>query len=149
MRLDVYLSVLAEKQAETLRGADLKSFVAFVGDLEARGCAALGYRLTGEIPVNRLCVKHLRGAMRAVVAFEEPRRAWILMVGPHGERSRTHDVYASLWGVCGLDAPPVGERTKPACCDRDGADPNLPEIEELVARCRDLAKRARRRKRAN
>ncbi|WP_433245531.1 hypothetical protein ACQPYK_43590 [Streptosporangium sp. CA-135522] len=147
MRTEVYLSVLAEKQAEALRGADLRAFVAFVGDLEARGCAALGYRLTGEFPVNRLCVKHLRGAMRVVVAFEGAGRSWVLMMGPHDERDRTHDVYASLWGVCGLDAPPVGERTKPACCDGDGAEPNLPEIDDLTARCRDLVK-TRRRKRA-
>lgn len=147
MKTEVYLSVLAEKHAETLRGADLRSFVAFVGDLEARGCAALGYRLTGELPVSRLCVKHLRGAIRVVVAFKEPGHAWVLMLGPHDERNRTRDVYTSLWEVCGLDAPPVGERTKPACCDDGGADPNLPEIDDLVTRCRDLAKPPRRRKR--
>ncbi|WP_433370890.1 hypothetical protein [Streptosporangium sp. CA-115845] len=146
---EVYLSVLAEKQGETLRGADLRAFVTSIGELEARGCAALGYRLTGEIPVSRLCVKHLRGAMRVVVAFEEPGRAWVLMLGPHDERNRTHDVYTSLWEVCGLNAPPAGERTKPACCDDGDTNPNLPEIEDLVARCHDLAKPPRRRKRAN
>ncbi|WP_440069299.1 hypothetical protein [Streptosporangium sp. OZ121] len=149
MKTEAYLSVLAEKQAETLRGADLRAFVAFVGDLEARGCAALGYRLTGELPVNRLCVKHLRAAMRVVVAFEGLGRSWILMLGPHDERNRTHDVYTSLWQVCGLHEPPVGERTKPACCDGDGAGPNLTEIDDLVARCRDLAKPSRRRGREN
>ncbi|MEV4381893.1 hypothetical protein [Streptosporangium sp. NPDC049644] len=149
MKTEVYLSVLAEKQAETLRGADLKAFVAFVNDLEARGCMALGYRLTGEIPVSRLCVKHLRGAMRVVVAFGNLGRSWVLMLGPHDERNRTHDVYTSLWEACGLDTPPVGERTKPACCDDDGACPNLPEIDDLVARCRDLAKVPRRRKHAS
>ncbi|MFI6449957.1 hypothetical protein ACIBF6_00235 [Streptosporangium amethystogenes] len=75
MKTEVYLSVLAERQAEILRGADLKAFVAFVNDLEARGCMALGYRLTGEIPVSRLCVKHLRGAIRVVVAFENLGRS--------------------------------------------------------------------------
>ncbi|MEU4229221.1 hypothetical protein AB0F17_33425 [Nonomuraea sp. NPDC026600] len=148
MRTEVYLSVLAEKQAETLRGADLRAFVAFVSDLEVRGCAALGYRLTGEIPVSRLCVKHLRDATRVVVAFEAPGRAWVLVLGPHDERNRAQDVYASLWKVCGLDVRPAGERTKPACCDDDGTDPDLSEIDDLVARCRDLAKPPRRRARA-
>lgn len=148
MKTEVYLSALAEKQAETLRGADLKAFTAFISDLEMRGCAALGYRLTGEIPVNRLCVKHLRGAIRVVTAFEEPDCAWILLVGSHNERNRIQDVYSALWELCGLDAPPSGDRTKPACCDDDGTNPDLAEIDDLVTRCRDLARPPRRRRRA-
>ncbi|MER5645564.1 hypothetical protein [Streptosporangium sp. NPDC002524] len=87
--------------------------------------------------------------MRVVVAFEGSGRSWILMVGPHDERNRTHDVYTSLWQVCGPDGPPAGERTKPACCDDDGAGPNLTEIDDLVTRCRDLAKPSRRRRQGN
>lgn len=104
MKTEVYLSVLAEKHAETLRGADLRSFVAFVNDLETRGCATPGYRLTGELPVSRLCVKHSRGAMRVVVAFKEPGHTWVLMLGPHDERNRMHDVYTSLFASVGAQA---------------------------------------------
>ena len=42
------------------------------------GCAALAYRLTGPVPLSQLCVKHLRAALRAVVAFESPQRAAVL-----------------------------------------------------------------------
>ena len=82
-RTEVLLSALAEKQVSVLRGSHRKAFAGFVTDLARRGCAALGYRLTGEVPVGRICVKHLHGAMRAVVAFERVHSAWILMVGPH------------------------------------------------------------------
>ncbi|RCG32793.1 hypothetical protein DQ384_04805 [Sphaerisporangium album] len=146
MRTEVFLSELAQKQAGILRGPDLKALDAFIRDLEARGCAALGYRLTGDVPVSRLCVKHLRNAGRAVVAFEEPGRAWVLLIGAHDERDRARDVYAALWKVCGLEAPPSGRRTKPACCDDDGADPLSPEVDDLVTRCRDLARPVRRRR---
>lgn len=140
MKTEVFLSNLAEKQAGILRGADLKSLNTFIGDLESRGCAALGYRLTGDVPVSRLCVKHLRGLIRTIVAFEEPRRAWILLIGPHDDGNRSGDVYAALWKLCGLDAPPSGRRTKPACCDEEGVNPILHEVDDLVNRCRDLDK---------
>ena len=35
-------------------------------------------RLSGAAPLDHLCVKHLGGSLRVVVAFEGPHRAWIL-----------------------------------------------------------------------
>ena len=36
----------------------------FLDTLEAQGCKALGYRLTGDLPIDHLCVKHLIGNLR-------------------------------------------------------------------------------------
>ena len=106
-------------------------FIAFVDDLARAGCAALGYRLTGPVPVSRICVKHLRGALRVVVAFESPRRACILLVGPHEDSDPNRDVYMELYGL--LDAaPPSGAgRDKPPCCGEDGQPP--PSLGEDLA----------------
>jgi len=48
--------------------------------LAAEGCAALAYRLAGDPPLDHLCVKHLEGHLRVIVAFESDERAWILLV---------------------------------------------------------------------
>jgi hypothetical protein len=37
-----------------------RAFTAFLDDLSINGCAALADRLTGPVPLSRLCVKHLR-----------------------------------------------------------------------------------------
>lgn len=87
----------------------------------------MGYRLTGDHPLPSLCVKHLRGADRAVVAFVEDT-AWVLLVGPHHEGIRAADVYARLYELLGLDVA-QGARTKPPCCDETGEPPQLLEIE--------------------
>lgn len=80
--------------------------------------------MTGEEPVPRLCVKHLRGTIRVVTAFETADRAWVLLVGPHDEHDPQIDVYTELWALLGV-AVPVGERTKPPCCGSDNAAPVL------------------------
>jgi hypothetical protein len=33
--------------------------------------------------LERLCVRHLRGADRVVVAFEDDTRAWVILVDAH------------------------------------------------------------------
>jgi hypothetical protein len=82
----------------------------------------MSYRLTGADPLPRLCVRHLRGADRVVVAFEEQDRAWIVLVGPHTE-SRQSNVYELLYRLIGATVEPAERRTKPPYCDADGAEP--------------------------
>jgi hypothetical protein len=53
--------------------------------------------------VDHICVKHLRGSLRVVVAFEEPRRAWILLVGQHDDRDPLLNVYAELYRLLGVN----------------------------------------------
>jgi hypothetical protein len=84
-----------------------QAFDDFLDDLAARGCRALGYRLSGPTPVDHMCVKHLRGSLRVVVAFEEPGRAWILLVSRHDGQDRVLDVYAELYRLLGVE-PPTG-----------------------------------------
>lgn len=87
----------------------------------------MGYRLTGEQPLNSLCVKHLRGADRVVVAFIDDR-AVILLVGPHAEGDKAADVYGQLYDIVGA-ARPEEERTKPPCCGDDDEPPALGEVD--------------------
>lgn len=130
-----------------MRGARKKAYETFLEaleDLEQRGCAALDYRLTGPVPINNMCVKHLWGQDRAVVTFREPRKVWILLVGPHDDHDSSVDVYRTLYALA--DQPiPGGRRTKPSCCGRDDRGPTLDEatIDDLVARATLLARRRR------
>lgn len=112
--------------------------------LEADGCAALTYRLTGELPIDHLCVKHLAGSLRVVVGFDGPGSAWVLLVGLHDQQDPDVDVYTELYRLAGLAEVPKGERTKPSCCDTDGGAPYLPgEVADLASRARML-RRSRR-----
>ncbi|MER5864569.1 hypothetical protein [Kitasatospora sp. NPDC002040] len=136
---------LAAADALKLRGSEKKSFLDWTYDLEQRGCAALDYRLTGEPPVNQICVKHLFGNLRAIVAFDGDGTAWIVMVGPHDESDQENNIYTRLWNLLELDAPPAGTRTKPACCSPEGLAPSDEAmVEDLVDRCRAKARRLRR-----
>jgi hypothetical protein len=135
---------LAGAQAAMLRGPARKAYEAFLDDLSHRGCAALGYRVTGPEPLPRLCVKHLRGFDRVVVAFESSRLAWVLLVGPHGDPGV--DVYDRLYELAGIRPPTGRTRTKPSCCSSEGDAPLAAAeiVDSLVRRARALSRAHRR-----
>lgn len=114
----------AQQQAARLDRMHARAFAAFVDDLARNGCAALGYRLTGPVPISRMCVKHLRGAFRVVVAFESPRQACILLVGPHDDTDPNRDVYVELYELLDAVPPDGAARCKPPCCAEDGQPPS-------------------------
>jgi hypothetical protein len=117
-------------------------YLSFEQELARRGCAALGYRLTGDEPLSSLCVKHLRGTDRVVVAFTGVE-AWVILVGPHVDGDRAADVYAALYALADV-SPPTQARSKPPCC-HDEAPPNLDEvvIHDLVRRVREMRRSGR------
>jgi len=114
----------AQQQIAALDRTHAQAFATFLNDLSLRGCAALAYRLTGPVPLSRLCVKHLRSALRVVVAFESPQRACVLLVGPHDAADPSLDVYAELYELLGTTPPEGAGRTKPPCCDDGGQPPS-------------------------
>lgn len=116
-----------------------------IRQLRSQGCAALDYRLTGDTPVERLCVKHLGRELRAVVAFRSPREAWVLLVGQHA-RDPGMDVYAELYELVGFTPPDSERRRKPPCCENAAAPPLLDDeqVENLVDRAIRLRKTRRR-----
>jgi hypothetical protein len=122
--VEVVATRRAQQQIEALDRTNTRAFTAFLDDLSINGCAALAYRLTGPVPLSRLCVKHLRRAFRVVVAFESPRRACVLLVGPHDAADPGLDVYAQLYELLGAGSPVGANRTKPPCCDDDGQPPS-------------------------
>ena len=123
-----------------------QGFDAFVNGLAAHGCEALAYRLSGERPIDHICVKHLLGSLRVVVAFESPRRAWILLVGPHDDQDPVLNVYAELYRLLGTEPQRDSGRDKPPCCDKsDGERPVLGEaLADILDRAMKLRKTRRR-----
>ena len=113
----------AQQQIAALDRTHTRAFAAFLDGLSLNGCAALAYRLTGPVPLSRLCVKHLRAALRVVVAFDSPQRACVLLVGPHDTADPGLDVYAELYELLGTAPPEGASRTKPPCCDDGGQPP--------------------------
>jgi hypothetical protein len=84
-----------------------------------------------------MCVKHLSGSLRVLVAFESPQRAWILLVGRHDDDDQIMDIYAELYRLLGVDPPDAAGRLKPPCCDEA---PDLPPL--LGASLTDVLDRA-------
>lgn len=136
---EVRITPVAERQVAGLRGPTKKAFNAFAADLARRGCAALGYRLSGSDVLERICVKHLRGARRAVVVFPEPAVAWIVLVAEH-VTDPGRNVYDALYLLIGHAPEPESGRTKPPCCGADDQPPLVDEalVDELVARTRNV-----------
>lgn len=137
--------VLATPRAgQLIAGLDrthAKAFGEFLDDLAARGCQALGYRLSGPTPVDHICVKHLRGSLGVVVAFEGLDRAWILLVGQHDDRDPVPSVYAELYRLLGVEPPDAAGRDKPPCCEDDTGLP--PVLGAAIGEFIDRAVKAR------
>jgi hypothetical protein len=132
----VFFTPRADQQAGLLRRPQRGRVADFIGELKSQGCAALGYRLTGDVPLNHLCVRHLGANLRVVVAFKSPIEAWVLLVGPHDEGDPGLDVYTELYALVGQQPADSAARRKPPCCDEVGAAPVLSTVAE------DLADRA-------
>lgn len=113
----------AQQQIATFDRTHEQALNAFLDDLSLNGCTALAYRLTGPVPLSRLCVKHLRASLRVVVAFESPHQACVLLVGPHDASDPGLDVYAELYELLGTAPPDGASRTKPPCCGDGGQPP--------------------------
>ena len=131
-----------------MRTRERRAYDQFLAALRARGCEALRYRLAGEGLLERLCVVHLAGRMRVVVAFESVSAATILLVGPHIADDPFLDVYTQLYALAGLDSPPTARRRKPACCQGEDRSPpilNIEALDDLVRRARELSGAGRRR----
>lgn len=142
MSTEVLATPRAEQQIGALRRKQSMTFNNFLNDLAARGCGALGYRLSGDTPLNHLCVKHLDRSLRAVVAFETPRRAWVLLVGPHDDQDPVLDVYSELYRLMGVKPSPAIKRTKPPCCSETDTLP--PVLDDSLTLIVDRAARIRR-----
>ena len=117
MPTEVIATPRADQQIAGLDRTHARAFGEFLDDLAARGCQALGYRLSGSAPVDHLCVKHLRDSLRVVVAFEGQQRAWILLVGRHDDKDPVLNVYAELYRLLGVEPPDSAGQDKPQCCD--------------------------------
>jgi hypothetical protein len=126
MVAEVLATPRAEQQIDGLSRRHARVFDRFLNELAGGGCRALAYRLSGQEPVDHLCVRHLSGSLRVVVAFETSRRAWILLVGPHDDRDPVLNVYAELYRLLGLGTPSEAGRSKPPCCSEpEGLPPVL------------------------
>jgi hypothetical protein len=141
---EVRITPAAQRQVAGLRGPTKKAFETFAGDVAHRGCAALGYRLSGSDVLEHICVRHLRGLWRAVVVFPEPAVAWIVLVAEH-VTDPGRNVYDLLYAVVGHVPQPESGRTKPPCCDIGGEPPLVgdPLVDELVVRTREVFGRRR------
>lgn len=110
-----------------LRGAVRDSLKQALHALEYSGCEAAGYRLTGPA-LERLCMVHLYGFWRLLLAFPEPDLAVVIDIGEHLASDRHRDIYTRLYEALGTE-PADEARTKPPCCD----DTELPPVTaELV-----------------
>jgi hypothetical protein len=139
--VEVLQTARAEQQVANLRKKSAERFELFLDDLAARGCEALGYRLTGPLPLDHLCVKHLDRLLRVVVGFRIPDVAWIVLVGPHDDRDPGIDVYSTLYKLAGVEPADNAGRDKPPCCTGDGprTAPALGDhVEDIAARARSL-----------
>jgi hypothetical protein len=146
MPTEVLATPRADQQLGSLNRKQARTVDAFLNDLAARGCHALAYRLAGEAPINHLCVKHLRGELRVVVAFETPSRAWILLAGPHNDRDPVLNVYAELYRLLGTQPQLDSARDKPPCCNQDAGEP--PILGEALAAILDRATKLRKTRQA-
>lgn len=108
--------------------------------LERSGCEAAGYRLTG-LTLERLCMVHLYGSWRLLLAFPEPDLAVVIDIGEHLVSDHHRDIYTRLYEALGTE-PSQETRTKPPCCDDTGIPPVTAElVDDLTNAYRALTRR--------
>lgn len=139
MAVEVRATPLANKIIEELPRRSRRAYDQFEADLAARGCAALAYRLSGDL-LDHLCVVHLIGAMRVIVAFESAEVAYVVLVGNHDDSRPPLDVYQQLYAQAGHEPPEQAGRDKPPCCDTETGKPPVDSgsLDELLARMRQF-----------
>ena len=127
------------KIIEELPRRSRRAYDQFEADLAARGCAALAYRLSGGL-LDHLCVAHLIGTMRVIVAFESAEVAYVVLVGNHDDSRPPLDVYRQLYALAGHEPPDQAGRDKPPCCDTETGEPTADSgwLDELLARMRQF-----------
>ena|SRR6185437_4102096 len=128
MPTEVRATGRAEQQIARLHKRQAKTLNQFLDDLTARGCQALAYRLSGPTPIDHLCVMHLSGALRVVVAFESPERAWVLLVGAHDDKDPIASAVAML--AARLAAVPMVSAAQ-------GSQPDLRPARRSASRTRE------------
>ncbi|WP_433376696.1 hypothetical protein ACQPZX_08315 [Actinoplanes sp. CA-142083] len=144
MSVKIFRTPRADQQLRSRSKGDQKKVIAFLRDLEANGCAALSYRLTGSDPLERLCDKHLGGRLRVIVAFESEQTAWLMLVADHDDSDPDFNIYAELYRLVGHEPEPSEKRTKPPCCGEDGTAPALGQAaEDLALRATEIRKTRR------
>lgn len=144
MSVKIFRTRRADQQLRSRRKDEQKKVIAFLRDLEANGCAALSYRLTGADPLERLCDKHLGARHRVIVAFESQQTAWLLLVADHDDSDPDFNVYAELYRLVGHEPESSEKRTKPPCCGEDGSAPALGQAaEDLALRASEIRKTRR------
>lgn len=111
--------------------------------LERLGCEAAGYRLAGD-SLDKLCVIHLWGRWRLVLAFPEVDVALVVDIGEHLDNDRSRDVYTRVYEALDVD-PPTEARDKPPCCDEVGPPVDDAQLDAVEAGYRDLTRRRRHR----
>ncbi len=116
--------------------------VNFLTQVATEGCSALGYRLTGGYPLEKICVKHLVATLRVAVSFDAIDHVWILLIGHHDSLNPSRDIYATLYRMAEVEVPSAA-RTKPACCEPDGLPP-MHDQAELLADKMLMLRRTRR-----
>jgi len=135
--VEVRATPLANKIIEELPRRSRRAYDHFEADLAARGCAALAYRLSGGL-LDHLCVAHLIGTMRVIVAFESAEVAYVVLVGNHDDSRPPLDVYQQLYAQAGQEPPDQAGRAKPPCCDTETGEPPVDSglLDELLSRMR-------------
>jgi hypothetical protein len=144
MPTKIFRTRRADQQLRSRRKDEQKKVIAFLRDLEANGCAALSYRLTGADPLERLCDKHLGGRLRVIVAFESQETAWLLLVADHDDSDPDFNIYAELYRLVGHEPEPSEKRAKPPCCGDDGSAPALGRTAEDLAMMASELRKTRR-----
>ena len=137
MTVEVRATPLANKIIEELPRRSRRAYDEFEADLAARGCAALTYRLSGDL-LDHLCVVHLIGTVRVIVAFESAEVAYVILAGNHDDSRPPLDVYQQLYALAGHEPPDQAGRAKPPCCDTETGEPPVDSglLDELLSRMR-------------
>jgi hypothetical protein len=135
--IEVRATPLANKIIEGPPRRSRRAYDQFEADLAATGCAALSYRLSGDL-LDHLCVVHLIGTMRVIVAFESAEVAYVILAGNHDDSRPPLDVYRQLCVLAGHEPPDQAGRTKPPCCDTETGEPPVDSglLDEVLSRMR-------------
>jgi hypothetical protein len=94
--------------------------------------------VTGE-HLDKLCVRRLRGAWRAVVAFHPDENVvWIVLVGEHADDDPGRDVYDLLYEIVAIDRQWISGGANRRAARTTASRRTRQMAELLAARTRDV-----------
>jgi hypothetical protein len=121
--------IRAADTPRSVRAAYTDKYIA----LQARGCAAADYRLSGSGAWPRFCVIDLGAGYKLVLAFQDEQTVVLVHLDQHDQRTDPYAWLEEAFGLPDRSGHGGGRGNRVGCCADDGSPPVDHDLADALA----------------